>query len=348
MRFLRVITATVLVAIGISLVICDGANAEVVTPKGISATDFGIDIVALIVLAGVGAFGGYLSAIQNEFLKPADPRENSRAFRRAILQGAAGAIIIVTLAPIDPNIVNGLFVTTTDHPHPHVVIKLIALAVIGGYAGGALLESSAQQFAKKINDVEEKQKTLEDNQKKDSETINLVEEALHGLAIDFEKLKKAMQDTTSITRSEIFNRADDNRKENWLTNKQAMEHSVPVFRALIATDEAKVCHWWYGSLAYCLKDKSEPDYEEALYFLDKAIVGRGDNVRSGSYEFNRAICKIHLSAKQPHKAWDAQIADDLEAAKKFRKFAEIIKNDFTVKNWLRQTGLDQANPPRPA
>ena len=341
MRSLGLIAAAALVAIGILLVYYGGDRQNAV-----HLGDIGVDIVALMVLSGVGAFGGYLSAVQNELLKSADPRDNSKFFRRAVLQGAAGAIIIVTLAPVDPNIVNGLFVTSKEHPHPHVVIKLIALALIGGYAGGALLKSSAQQFARKINDIEEKQKTLEDEQKKEGDAINLVEEALHGLETDLQTLKKGMQQTTSVTRSAIFNRADDNRRENWETNREAMERSVPILRALTATDEAKTCHWWYGALAYCLKDKRNPDYEEALHFLDEAIAGRGKNVRSGAYEFNRAICKIQLSAKHPHKTWDDQIRSDLDAAKRFPKFAEIIKTNSTVQNWLRQTGLDQAGSPR--
>jgi hypothetical protein len=350
MRSLGLIAAAILVAIGIFLVVI--YRSELENPVGL--LDIGRDIVALIVLAGVGAFGGYLSVIQP--LKPTHPDANSYAVRRAVLQGAAGAIIIVTLAPIDPNIVNGLFVTSKDHLHPHVVLKLIALAVIGGYAGGALLESSAQQFAKKIDDIEEKQKqdakainlveekqrTLEDEQKKDAKAINLVEEALHGLEIDFQALKEGLKQTTSATRSEIFFRADDNRRENWRTNKEAMERSVPIFKALTATDEAKTSHWWSGALAYCLKDKRDPDYEEALHLLDKAIAARGENARSGAYEFNRAVCKIHLSAKHPPKTWDAQILSDLDAAKRFAKFAEIIKTNSTVQNWLRQTKLDQA------
>jgi hypothetical protein len=297
----------------------------------------GIDILALMILAFVGAFGGYLSAIQ---LNPADPRENSKSFQRAVLQGAAGAIIIVTLAPVDPKIVNDLFVTSADHPH--IVIKLIALALIGGYAGGALLESSAHQFAKKINDIEEKQKNLEEEQKKDAEALNLVEEALHGLEVGAQALTKAMQQTTSITRSEIFARADDNRRENWRTSKEAMERSMPIFKALTATEEARTCHWWHAALAYCLKDKRDPDYEEALHFLDEAIAGRGKIGRSGAYEFNRALCKIHVSAKHPNKAWDSDLLSDLDTAKRFPKFAEIIRIDPTVQDWLRRTGSDEA------
>ena len=125
-----------------------------------------------------------------------------------------------------------------------------------------------------------------------------------------------------------------------------MERSLPIFKALTETDEATTNHWWwYGALAYCLKDKRDPDYEEALRCLDVAIAGRGKNIRSGAYEFNRAICRIHLSAKHPHKAWDAQISSDLDAAKRAPKFAEIIETDSTVQNWLQQARSDQAASP---
>jgi hypothetical protein len=65
-----------------------------------------------------------------------------------------------------------------------------------------------------------------------------------------------------------------------------MERSMPIFKALTETDAAKTCHWWYGALAYCLKDKRDPDYEEALHVLDEAIAGRGKNIRSGAYEWD--------------------------------------------------------------
>ena len=66
------------------------------------------------------------------------------AFR--MLQGTAGAIIIVTLSPVDPNIFHAPFpeqVTAAPQPvnDQQLFIKLIALALIGGYAGASLLES---------------------------------------------------------------------------------------------------------------------------------------------------------------------------------------------------------------
>jgi hypothetical protein len=57
-------------------------------------------LITFLLLVSVGAFGGYLSLINNRADKPSELNGRSRAdILHALMQGAAGAIIIVTLAP---------------------------------------------------------------------------------------------------------------------------------------------------------------------------------------------------------------------------------------------------------
>ena len=255
-----------------------------------------------------------------------------------MMQGAAGAIIIVTLSPVDSQIVNGLFGAT-----PQAFIKLIALALIGGYAGGSLLESSASQYAKRIDKIEEKQKILEEEAEKERDVVRSAEQILRGNKLsssDIQEFQRELKEISSSKRWEIAYKADENRRQHWEKDKEPMERSLLIFQALVKTDEAETVHWWYGSLGYCLKDKRNPDYAEAAERLDTAIKIRGPETRSGAYEFNRAFCNIQLAAKQldgtGSRTLKEQIRSDLKTARNFQRFKDIIDKDSTVQEWLEK------------
>jgi hypothetical protein len=294
------------------------------------------------------------------------------------MQGAAGAIIIVTLAPVDPSIVNNLFASTqapetpsTSAPKsepPQLFIKLIALALIGGYAGRSLLESSASQYARRLEEkieedrkltdkrieegrkvVEKKISALEEQSKLGRDAVRLAEQILRRATLstsEIDEFTRKLQEVSSQVRFVIAHRADENRRQNWENNKEHLEGSLIIFKALTTTDDAKTCHWWYAYLGYCLKDKQHPNYAEALECLDVAIEMRGQETRSGAYEFNRAICNIHLVDRLQDKASKPyryqQIKKDLDAAEKFARFRDIIKNDATIQKWLSQNNLLRA------
>jgi hypothetical protein len=88
------------------------------------------ELIILSILILTGAFGGYLSAVQRQI--------TFKVSGFHMLQGAVGAIIIVTLSPVDAHFVSAPFATAADQSAIDLFIKLIALALIGGYAGGSL------------------------------------------------------------------------------------------------------------------------------------------------------------------------------------------------------------------
>src|SRR5215470_4308654 len=106
------------------------------------------DLTVLFILSVTGAFGGYLAAIQKRIGFSLSGTMDSVTLYY-MMTGVDGAIIIVTLSPVDSKILNAPF---TSEPSEQLFIKLIALALIGGYAGGSLLESSANQFAKRFDE----------------------------------------------------------------------------------------------------------------------------------------------------------------------------------------------------
>ena len=308
------------------------------------------DLIILSILVGAGAVGGCLSAIRNWTTASRRSREMIKVMAFRMLQGTAGAIIIVTLSPVDPNIFHAPFpeqVTAAPQPvnDQQLFIKLIALALIGGYAGASLLESSASQYAKRLNEIEDRQDTLEEETKRGTDAIRMAEQLLRGHQFstsEKREFKDALKEAAPSALFEIAYRADEERRQHWENDKDSLERSLLVFEALMDTDDASSNHWWYASLGYCLKDKSNPDYEAAAKCLDRAIELRGSETRSGAYEFNRAFCCIKMAEKDGFKnrKIERQILTDLEAARKFKRFADIIHEDFIVQGWLHRRNAE--------
>jgi tetratricopeptide (TPR) repeat protein len=294
------------------------------------------DLIILFMLSVVGALGGYLAAVQRHLTRSTDPNPFNVS---QMLQGAAGAIIIVTLSPIDPHILSAPFAAATDKPVIDLFIKLIALALIGGYTGGSLLESSAKQYAKKLDEklgvIEQKVDTQEEEQKRTRELVRNAEEILRGLKMrpnELARFETAVRESSTSARYQIAYRADEVRRQHWQNDKKQLERSELIFRSLLKTEDAKLNHWWYASLGYCLKDKDTPDYLEAIRRFGEAIEMRGPEARSGAYEFNRALCYIKMDSPTISKL-TKQIKDDLETASKCSRFREIIDANQDIKKW---------------
>jgi len=112
-----------------------------------------------------------------------------------------------------------------------------------------------------------------------------------------EKIKKASHNTIA----QIFYYAVDVRERNWRDqkNKYIIERTIPIFRALIANDTENKYYDNHGQLGFALVDKQQPDWAEAYNEFTRAIEIRGpwkpeNGVLGLQYEFNRAICRIHL------------------------------------------------------
>jgi hypothetical protein len=238
----------------------------------------------------------------------------------------------------------------------HEVIGLIALSLVGGYAGEALMEASAAGLKKKVDQLSEDSATLKAENatiKADSATIKLeierskfaqefVQRILKGDKLndyEIQQFKQALNDASSSARWEIAHLADDNRRQNWSGQKERVERSLLIFEALAVSSEAKNHYWWYASLAYCLKDKLDPDYVGAVKYLEQAIKIRRDRqIGRGAYEFNRAYSNINITKNNSggNKAINKKIETDLVSASKLQKWKHIIDNDDEIKEWKKK------------
>jgi hypothetical protein len=156
-----------------------------------------------------------------------------------------------------------------------------------------------------------------------------------------EELNALMIRSTPYARQQAFQRAEVHRRANWRTNKPVMELVIPVFQALIASDKENLYHRNHGELGFALKDKVNPDWEEALRELTIAIGIRGQPASQKGwavYEAVRALCRINLDleykSEQPSAPEAAAkiITDLMEADTDSRAQTFLGKRD--IKHWL--------------
>lgn len=145
------------------------------------------------------------------------------------------------------------------------------------------------------------------------------------------------------TLAHIFSMAENNRWRNWQSNKEQMERSIPIFEALVRLDPLGRYHRNLGQLAYCLKDKRQPDWDVAETLFTRGIECRGEMATNGwgAYEANRAITRIALGERfsarfgSPDDANEA-IESDLRTALQDYWVAHWLKKEPIVEKWANE------------
>jgi hypothetical protein len=95
-------------------------------------------------------------------------------------------------------------------------------------------------------------------------------------AVPDEQLREAITAASPAVKAQIFARARTQRSTSWRTDKPRMERTIPLFRALVASDPERRYHRNFGQLGFALKDKADPDFEGAVEMLTEAIRIRGE------------------------------------------------------------------------
>lgn len=164
------------------------------------------------------------------------------------------------------------------------------------------------------------QKTQRAQEESDVDALNLAARQLEpepgAPPIPQTDLDEAVAKASPLVKTQIFNRARDQRRRTLKNDKPSMEHTIPVFRALTAAETDRMFHRNRGQLGFALKDKAQPDFPAAVAALTEAIELRDDVGDRGFllYEFNRALAKIlQHGTKVPPDVREA-IEADLKAA----------------------------------
>jgi hypothetical protein len=182
-------------------------------------------------------------------------------------------------------------------------VVIIVYFFVGGFLIGYLTTrlylGQALTAAERTFSLQKQLSRLEEQSQVDALALQLATTQLSGVDADKptqQALDNAVRGASGEMKAQIFYRAQLQRLRNWRddTTKPKMERTIPVFKALAASDSQDSYHKNYGELGYALKDQRTPDWAEAEEALTRAIALRGDNSESSyyAYEMNRAYCRI--------------------------------------------------------
>ena len=220
------------------------------------------------------------------------------------------------------------------------------------YLAGVLRQADLAAIGGKLAEVESKVSELERQAEIDAKALNIVQRQLNPVPdtapIPQEEINAALKLASSNAKAQVFYQVRGIRSENWRERqgKPKMERTIPVFRALVASDTDDVYHANHGQLGFALKDQRQPNWTEADFELTRAIEIRGPWQEHGwlLYELNRAICRINLDEafKQERESDDKTkqiINADLKAAANAQELVEIIANEPAINRWLKLNGI---------
>lgn len=215
------------------------------------------------------------------------------------------------------------------------------------YLAGAIRKAEKETLAEKLARVEQTLLQEQEQKRRDQEALRLVQLQLQGgpgtPRPSQEELNAKIKAASPGARTQAFYLAAAWRSQNWRdpATKPRMARAIPVFKALIASDEEGRYHRNHGELGFALKDKEPPDYEGAVRELTRAIEIREARQEKGwlNYEFNRALARLALLKRGPNEELEQEILHDLKAAIQDETLKERLKTIKELKNWLEKHHL---------
>ncbi|TKJ34599.1 MAG: hypothetical protein CEE38_17140 [Planctomycetes bacterium B3_Pla] len=321
----------------------------------------GATIFMMITVAG--AFGGLLYTARDSGLEVPhrDPDKNhviNLGWVADCCYGIAGAYVVFLILPTELTIAGTPSKSLLSSGSVLGLVKLLAMALVGGYGGRSLVDRALANIAKDAEEAkksaEEAKKSAEEAKKKvvqievfDTKAIKLVNRHLDKSekVKNVKELKEAVKVASRAARFEIFKETREVRTANWDWKKNKdvslMERTIPIFEALIDNNAREQFHRNHGQLGYALKDQggkdeTKKDWERAYREISKAINLRDREEEKGflMYEFNRAMCGIKIG-----KTFDSIAGDIRSAARRSSLHTKIKKNDIIV-NWAKQNNYN--------
>jgi tetratricopeptide (TPR) repeat protein len=311
----------------------------------------------VVLLALFGAFGGLIYGVRETGLvlphRAVANHSVRLGFLADVMFGIAGAFVVFLLIPADINA-----------DEIETVVKVIGLAVLGGYAGPALLDKlvsetlrdvqrEQEQFRRDLSQQRGDLETALTERQRDQNALALVDRYLNDSEaeeISPEDLLDAIDDASQRARYRIYEIARETRRKTWSCDKPALERTIPVFEALLESGISDgETHRLCAPLAYALKDKRCPDYVRALELLDRAIELRREAGLAASawYHFNRAFCLIAMRSDSSDHAFSAveinRIRSDLANAEAHPSMKQAVENCDLIKTWTAAHPAEKAS-----
>jgi len=301
--------------------------------------------IFLIILSS-GAFGGLLYTARDSGLEllhrdPDNQYQIKLGWVADCAFGIAGALVVFLVVPTElNNAENGSSILSTGSVMD--IIRLMALALVGGYGGRSLVDKALSNIAKRADEAmqnaQEAKEKVNKMQEVDTKALELVNLHLdeNEEVSNEQEMKDAIIKASKTARFEIFKEARSTRKEK-ADNPEVLKRLVPIFEALIENEAGEEYHRNHAQLAYCLKDKKDKEWKRAYEELKEAIKIRDKNNRKGfyMYEFNKAICGTHLEDVD-----NQEMINDLKTAAKSEIILEKIINEPKLIKWAEKNKFD--------
>ena len=307
-----------------------------------SAGDAPGDATSWILLASIiglpGIFGGLLYGMRGQSLS-LPHRKQSHRWEPGVLgdclYGLAGGLVIFLVVP-------GEFALTAI---PSLqLIKLIAIAIVGGYGGRSLVEKVLSQ---QVRDLTERVEEAEAQTAIDEKAVQLTNQHLDDdvevSQVDENELRAAVAAASLTAREKIFYTVRLFRKNAFPNRRDLLPRAIPVIEGLIKADRDGKYHRNHGQLGYALKDKEPADPQAALEQFTRAIEIRDRlGIQGyGIYEYSRAQCRIRLGGERQEILEDLERAAQSPVASKRLREQDAWNQD--VFQWLDQNKTEIAD-----
>ncbi len=290
-----------------------------------------------------GLLGGLLYSIlvdQKLELPSWDGNALKPGFLGEILVGIGGSLIAYNFLPQE----------LRKPDDTGLQITIFVTGLVGGYGGKAILDAALNKVIKRIETADLAKEKAESQAKELEEKTyirNLVNQQIQqGLnQSEVSELKEKLESASDDVKKIVFNLAHDARSSGrrTLTFKDRVNRTIPIFEALVASDDNNPSY--NAELGYAYISSQPPDLNQAISYLDRAIElrvpGSSTEGDSWKYEMNRAIARIGLGNSQSRD----DILKDLFAVEQRKGLAQAIDEyesdgvdggNNSIKDWLIQ------------
>ncbi|MDB9414853.1 C39 family peptidase [Microcystis aeruginosa] len=295
-----------------------------------------------LVLAG--ALGGLLYSIllDGELELPSwskkNPNNLNPGFLAEIFVGISGAFIAYSVLPQE----------LKQRGEQGLEITIFVTGLVGGYGGKAILDAALKKVINRIETADLAKEKAESQAKELEERKHILDlvnlQIQEGLNLsELSELQEKLEAASENVKERAFNLAHDARSlgRRTLTFKDRVNRTIPIFEALVASDNNNPSY--NAELGYAYISSQPPDLNQAISYLDRAIELRipGASTEGWKYEMNRAIARIGLGNSQSRD----NILKDLFAVEQRKGLAQAIDEyerdgvdggNNSIKNWLIQ------------
>ena len=238
----------------------------------------------------------------------------------------------------------GAAVGGTDAARVTAAVLLVVFVVWGFVASYLLTRLRAAGAFRTFEIAQITQQLLDDQAARDATALELLERTLNpasGVAPPSqEQLNQAIAAASPLIKAQAFLQASRQRQASWNrdSEKEKMERTIPVFKALIASDTDRRYHRNHAQLGYALKDSRQPLWAEAERALAEAIKRRGPRQGWILYEFNHALCLIHLDPNAASAETRDVVIADLAVVGSSKQGPGLLKTR-EITDWYTRSGI---------